>query len=137
MLDYFHIHETAILWLTASSLVTFIGTLIIIPLLVVRIPYDYFSNSNRRRMLWANHHPMLRAVLLVIKNLCGALFILAGIIMLVLPGQGLLTILIGVMLLDFPGKYQLERWLVTRRPVLRSINWLRKRAQHAPLHLDH
>jgi len=57
----------------------------------------------------------------------------AGIIMLVLPGQGIFTILIGIMLLNFPGKYRLERWIVARRPVLRSINWLRRRAGRAPL----
>jgi hypothetical protein len=136
MLDFFHMHETTILWLAASSLVTFIASLIIVPLLVIRIPSDYFSQRKRRRPPWANHHPLLRAVLLVSKNLCGYVFLLAGILMLVLPGQGLLTIFIGVMLLDFPGKYLLERWLVTRRPVLRSINWLRRRAMRPPLHPD-
>ena len=136
MLDFFHMHETTILWLAASSLVTFIASLIIVPLLVIRIPSDYFSQRKRRRPPWANHHPLLRAVLLVSKNLCGYIFILAGILMLLLPGQGLLTIFIGVMLLDFPGKYLLERWLVTRGPVLRSINWLRRRAMRPPLHPD-
>ena len=47
--------------------------------------------------------------------------------------QGLLTILIGIMLTDFPGKYKLERWLVRKRPVLTSINWLRQRAGKSPL----
>jgi hypothetical protein len=37
------------------------------------------------------------------------------------------------MLLNFPGKYRLERWIAARRPVLRSINWLRRRAGRAPL----
>ena len=136
MLDFFHMHETVILWLAVSSLVTFTASLIIVPLLVVRIPADYFSQRKRRRPPWAHHHPLLRGILLVIKNICGYVFILAGILMLVLPGQGLLTIFIGVMLLDFPGKYLLERWLVTRPPVLRSINWLRRRAMHPPLHPD-
>ena len=53
-----------------------------------------------------------------------------------LPGQGIFTILIGVMLLNFPGKYQLEQWIVARRPVLHSINWLRRRAGRAALVLD-
>src|SRR4051812_30124363 len=47
--------------------------------------------------------------------------------MLVLPGQGVLTIIAGMMLLDFPGRQRLERWLVQRPAVLRSINWRRKR----------
>ena len=67
------------------------------------------------------------------KNVLGAIFVVAGLIMLVLPGQGIFTILIGIMLLDFPGKYRLERWIVARRPVLQSINWLRQRAGRAAL----
>ena len=70
------------------------------------------------------------------KNLLGYIFVVAGLIMLVLPGQGIFTILIGVMLLNFPGKYQLEQWIVARRPVLHSINWLRRRAGRAALVLD-
>lgn len=136
MLEFFLLHEAAILWLAGLSLVTFVGTLIIVPLLVVRIPSDYFSHDRRHRTPWAAHHPFVRGALLFTKNLAGYVFILAGILMLVLPGQGLLTIFIGVMLLDFPGKYRFERWLVTRRPVLKSINWLRKRTKHAPLNLD-
>jgi len=70
------------------------------------------------------------------KNVLGGVFILVGIVLLALPGQGLLTILVGVMLLNFPGKFAFERWLVTRRPILRSVNWLRRRARRAPLTLD-
>jgi len=62
--------------------------------------------------------------------------LVAGIAMLVLPGQGVLTIVIGIMLLDFPGKYRFERSLAARRPVLRSINWLRRRANRPLLHVD-
>ena len=72
-------------------------------------------------------------MLMIGKNALGFILVVAGIIMLVLPGQGVFTILIGIMLLNFPGKYRLERWIVARRPVLRSINWLRRRAGRAPL----
>ena len=53
--------------------------------------------------------------------------------MLVLPGQGLLTLLVGFLLVDAPGKYRLERWLVSRKAVLRPINWLRRRKGRQPL----
>ena len=53
--------------------------------------------------------------------------------MLVLPGQGLLTILIGLAVMQFPGKFELERWLVTRKGVLEGINWLRQRSGRLPL----
>lgn len=41
--------------------------------------------------------------------------------------------MIGMILIDLPGKYALERWLITRRPVRKSVNWLRHRANRAPL----
>jgi hypothetical protein len=59
--------------------------------------------------------------------------VVAGLVMLVVPGQGLLTLAVGLMLMDFPGKFRLERWLATRGPVWRSLNWLRKRARRPPL----
>jgi hypothetical protein len=44
----------------------------------------------------------------------------------------LLTLLVGLLVMNFPGKYQLERWLVLRPGVLRGLNWLRRRRDHAP-----
>ena len=80
-----------------------------------------------------HRHPLVRFLFLAIKNLVGIFLILIGIAMLVLPGQGLLTIFLGIILVDIRGKYRLERWLVGKRPVLRSINWLRRRAGHPAL----
>jgi hypothetical protein len=71
---------------------------------------------------------VLRPATLVVKNVIGAVLLVAGLVMLVVPGQGLLTIAVGLMLVDFPGKFRLERWLATRRPVWKAINWLRARA---------
>jgi hypothetical protein len=70
---------------------------------------------------------------LVGKNLLGAVLIVAGLLMLVVPGQGLLTIAVGLALTDFPGKFRLERWIVKRPSVWRTINWLRRRAGREPL----
>jgi hypothetical protein len=55
--------------------------------------------------------------------------------MLVVPGQGLLSIAVALIVLDFPGKFRLERWLATRPPVWRSLNWLRKRFDRPPLEI--
>ncbi len=133
MFQWIQIHEMALMWLTAISVVTFVGSLFIVPFLVVRIPDDYFARKEGHGKSWANHHPVIRGILLAGKNLLGYILIAAGLAMLVLPGPGTLTILIGILLVDFPGKYRLERWIVTRGPVLQSINWLRQRAGHAPL----
>jgi uncharacterized membrane protein SpoIIM required for sporulation len=133
MIEWIKGHEAFLLWMTLVSIITFIVTLVAVPWLILRIPSDYFSNRRRIRKLWADHHPAVRALLLTAKNLLGYLLILAGAIMLAIPGQGMLTILIGIIFIDLPGKYRLERWAVTRPAVLRSINWLRKRARKAPL----
>jgi hypothetical protein len=66
--------------------------------------------------------------LTILKNIVGWAFILAGIAMLVLPGQGILTILIGVSLANFPGKYALERRLVRKPAVARTLNRIREKA---------
>jgi hypothetical protein len=129
-------NRTILGWLLALSIVTFLGTLIVVPWLVIRLPADYFSEAKRHRTPWSDQHPVVRWMLLIAKNLTGYVFILAGMAMLVLPGQGILTIFMGIVLLDFPGKYRMERWLISRRYVLRSINWLRRRAGRDPLDLD-
>ena len=126
-------HENLVFWSVFISAITFVGTLLIVPTLVCRIPVDYFNHTRREPTAWAEHHPVIRMVLLLAKNLLGYVVILMGIVMLVLPGQGLLTIIIGLMLINFPGKYRFERWLVSRRPILKSANWLRKKSGYEAL----
>ena len=134
MLDWITIDETTVWQLAAFSIASFIATLVLIPFLVVRIPEDYFAEKKRHRWEpWAHEHPLIRWSLLIAKNILGYIFIILGIAMLVLPGQGILTILIGIMFINFPGKYRLERWTVTRPPVLRTINRLRRNAGRQPL----
>ena len=82
------------------------------------------------RWLSARMRPGLAAGLVV---LLGVILILAGIAMLLLPGQGLLTILVGFFLVDVPAKYKIEQWLMRQPVVHRPINWLRKRAHRPPL----
>jgi hypothetical protein len=126
-------YDVLLWWLFAASLALLLLTPLLVGWLVVRLPRDYFSAHRRRPAPWLERYPSLRPVLLVGKNLLGLVLVLAGLVMLVVPGQGLLTLVVGVMLLDFPGKYRLEWWLATRPPVWRAINWLRKRAGHQPL----
>jgi hypothetical protein len=120
--------------LGVSSVVLFAASLVVVPWLVARLPADYFAHRHREHPPPA--HPAWRLSVLVVKNLVGATLVLAGIAMLVLPGQGLLSILAGVMLMDFPGKYQLERRIVGNHTVLSALNWIRARAHKPPLVLD-
>lgn len=120
-----------LLWgLGLASLAAFVATLVAIPWIVVRLPASYFRHE----------HPPLpdrfspgRVLRIAAKNLAGAVFILAGLAMLILPGQGILTLLIGVSLINFPGKRALEKRLVSYPRVFRAINWLRKRAGKPPM----
>ncbi len=136
MVEFFQTSETVILVLAIVSVITFVGTLVLVPILIARIPSDYFSHKKRQKAPWADQHPLVRGILIVGKNLFGYILIVMGIAMLMLPGQGILTIVVGSILLDFPGKYRLERWIVLHKPVLRSINWFRRRANRDPLIIE-
>jgi hypothetical protein len=126
MLDWLREH----LWWTFSlSVVMLVGTVVLIPVVVARMPSDYFV----RRGGWRRRHPVLDRVLWAGRTLLGVLIISAGLAMLVLPGQGILTILVGVMLLEFPGKRELELRLIRRPRVLRAVNWMRRKAGRPPL----
>lgn len=116
-----------------ASIAIFIASLLIIPAVVVRIRPDYFTHEARPPSPWANEHPVVRLAILVGKNFLGGVLMLAGLAMLVLPGQGLLTLFVGFFLVDFPGKYTFEKWLIARRYVSRPINWLRNRRGRMPL----
>ena len=131
-----HDHKEAIGWIAVFSGLLFVGSLFLVPWLVVRIPKDYFAKPRRPRTLFADEHPLLRWTGLIIKNLVGVSLVLAGIVMIILPGQGLLTIAIGVLLMDFPGKHNLEGKIIRIGPVFRSINWLRNKANVPPLVLE-
>ncbi len=119
-------------WMTAVSAVMFVGTLIVVPMLIVAMPADYF-HRHRRRQDGRPLHPVLRVVALVLKNVIGLVLVAGGIVMLVLPGQGLLTIMVGLVMMDFPGKYALEKRVVSLGPVLRTMNWIRRRRGKPPL----
>jgi len=128
MFELVHIYETAFWWIGILSIATFVGTLIVIPILVIHIPVDYFNREKQNPGSCLGQYPLIRLPFLVFKNIIGIIFVLAGFAMLFLPGQGLITILIGIMMLNFPGKFALERRIVRQPNVLHAINWMRAKA---------
>jgi uncharacterized membrane protein SpoIIM required for sporulation len=114
------------------SVSTLAISVLLIPFLIVRLPADFYAERDHRRRLFQDR-PVLRVVFLVVKNSLGAVLLVAGIVMLALPGQGILTILAGLALLDFPGKRKLEMRILHMPRLLKSINWLRSRAGREPL----
>ena len=121
--------------LTVASIVGFIGSFIAIPWILIRLPSDYFDTRVPRHWM-KNHHPVLRLIGLIIKNAIGVIFLIAGFLMLFLPGQGLLTMLIGISFMDFPNKRKLEAKIVGQQTMFNAINTMRHRFNKLPLTLE-
>ena len=118
-----------------ASIALFVLSLVVFPLVVANLPGDYFVRDKRDPAHQRRRHPAVWVMLTVAKNIFGFVLILAGVAMLVLPGQGILTILMGVALANFPGKFTFERRLVRRPAVGRALNRIRKLARKDPLEL--
>ncbi|MBC2605356.1 PGPGW domain-containing protein [Pelagicoccus albus] len=125
--------QSIVAWTVGLSVLTFIGSLIAVPIVVIQMRPDFFVREKGQ----GGPLTAWRLVRRVAKNILGALLLLAGIAMLVLPGQGLLTIALGLSLLDFPGKRDLQLKLVRMKGVSGSIDWIRKKAEKPPLELPH
>ncbi|MBX3331286.1 MAG: hypothetical protein KF722_12835 [Nitrospira sp.] len=127
-----YISTETLVTLTALSIVFFVGSLIAIPFILVRLPTDFFDTRVPRRWM-DNHHPVLRLLGHLAKNVVGIIFLFAGFLMLFLPGQGILTMLIGVTMMDFPGKRKLEAKMIGQPAVLNAINGMREKFGKPPL----
>ena len=134
MLAWSRGHETLLWWVGVLSILMYVGTLVALPIVVARLPADYFRCDYHA----TRHHKQsaaLRLLGLLGKNLLGIVLVGTGVAMLVLPGQGILTMLIGLMLINFPGKRALEQRLVRQPTVLRAMNWIRAKAHQPALDL--
>jgi len=123
------VHPRILILLGVLSAVAFVATLVIVPMVLARMPKDYFVCEAPVR----RHHPVLRAL----KNVLGVALVLMGIAMLVLPGQGLLTIVLGLGLIDFPGRRRIEIAVIRRPNVIKSVNALRRKMGREPLEVPH
>ncbi|MGD8863535.1 MAG: PGPGW domain-containing protein [Myxococcales bacterium] len=103
------------------------------PIVIARLPADYFVRE--RRPPQSEGRTLLHNLRMVLQNAVGAVLLLAGVAMLVLPGQGILTILAALSLLTFPGKRRLQRDLLRRKAVSRVVEAIRRRAGKPPLQL--
>lgn len=119
-------HRRTLIWISWASAALFVLSLLAIPVLVARAPSDFFVREHKRR---AGPGWLLLAVL---RNAVGVVLLLAGILMLVLPGQGLLAVLLAVSLLDLPKKHALMRRIVQKPAVWRALEYLRRRAHKPP-----
>jgi len=120
-------------WMCVVSVGSLVLAIVLLPIFVARLDADYFIASRRRSgpprhlggwLLWIG------------RNLIGLVFVLAGVVLLVLPGQGLLMIIIGLLLVDFPGKRAIERKIARRPKILKLLNGIRSRRGRPPLVVD-
>ena len=133
LLEWMAQHDVLLWWVGIGSAAISLGSLLALPLVVARIPDDYFATRERPPIVGRSRHPVWRWLLRIAKNLAGLFLVAFGLLLVPLPGQGLLTALVGLLMMEFPGKRRLELNLVRRRGVLRAINWLRVRRSRPPL----
>jgi hypothetical protein len=133
IVEWFSDSSHGISILAGIAALTWVVTLFLVPWFVARLPVDFFNRQHRRPVYADSLHPAVGWCLATLKNTLGAVLILLGLVMLVMPGQGLATVLVGVMLLNFPGKYKLEQRIAQRANILKSLNWLRAKFNKPPL----
>lgn len=120
--------EGAMLQLLALlSLAMFFGSLVAVPWLIGRLPADYFLTHWQRVDERRRQHPLAQVFIPLLRNLLGAVLLLAGVAMLLLPGQGLLTMVIGLCVMDFSGKRKALGWMVEKKAIQQGLNWIRRK----------
>lgn len=126
-------------WKITAAVVVFLVTLLasalIVGIVIVKIPENYFSSHYQEDFL-PNASWLTRWGIVIGKNVLGVILIIAGIIMLIGPGQGILTILIGLIMVDIPGKRPIEAKIIQRPTILAAVNSLRARYNKPPLVMD-
>lgn len=110
--------------LVGFSVLAVIASIVLVPRFLAKLPPNYLREGQEPK-----HSLPLR----IARNVLGAILVLLGVAMLLLPGQGLLTLLVGLLLVDFPGKHELVRRLMSKPKVLGVVNKLRSHRGAAPL----
>ena len=121
-------HNTLLFqWLALISAITFVLSLLAIPWIIARLPTDFFSRRHATPQKKTSPFQPATLFLLVLRNVLGLTFLLAGTIMLFLPGQGILTIVLGLSIMIFPGKQRLLNQLINQPSVQQGLNWIRRK----------
>jgi len=135
ILDWFVSHPALTGIILVTSIMLAVAYAVLIFFAIGRMSPDYFLRKEITPGGWRARHPALRLLGHLVKNVLGALLVLMGVAMLILPGQGILTLLIGISLMDFPGKRALEVKIVRTPAVHRAMDKIRARAGQPPLNL--
>ncbi len=114
-------------WIAMISALTFVVSLLIIPFIISKLPNDFFSKIREGHTTTNNNSKLYNLILFCLRNIFGFTFLLAGILMLFMPGQGILTIVLGISLMVFPGKRKLVNKLIEQKSVQHGLNWIRRK----------
>ncbi len=131
MMDFFAEYGDIVAWIGFVSGLAFVLSLLIIPWVVCRLESHFFLHIHEP-VISRDLHPLVFITLRALRYFFGILLLLAGILMLFLPGQGILTIILGASLLDFPGKPRAVDALLRNPSVQKSLNWIRKKGHKPP-----
>jgi hypothetical protein len=121
MLAFLEAHQPLV-WTVAGSIALGHIAAVAAAHVLVRLPPDYFQKPHTSHGPWR-----------IATNISGWFLLIAGLAMLALPGPGMVVLLLGVVMADFPGKARVQRWLLSRGPILKPANWLRARFDKPPL----
>jgi len=116
-------------WMGIVSFVVFVISLLLTPFLLGKIPQDYFVHTNQQKVEIKH---LGHLIIVIGRTIVGFVLLIAGIIMLVTPGQGIISILLGLFLMEFPGKRKLELKLINHEPTFKALNWIRGKANKDP-----
>lgn len=125
--DWWSEYREVLGWVALGSAGFLVISLATLPWFLGLLPADWFSSVEPKGLSWQSHHPLVAIIVSIGRNAAGVVLLLAGVAMLVLPGQGILTILTAFVLLDLPGKRRFEIYFVRKPRILAALNWLRKR----------
>lgn len=127
------IDEVWLAWIVVLSFITFLAGIALLPAVIVAIPSDYFTRERRPATSVFRRHPVVSLLTKIVKNVVGFVFLMAGLVMLVTPGQGMLAMLVGLSLMDIPGKRAVQLWILRRPAIENLVNTVRRRANRPPL----
>lgn len=116
------------------SLATFVISIICIPLLVARLPREYFQRAAKRGAGLPRRLTSGYLLWLILRNIIGLALLLAGVAMLFLPGQGIITMVIGLAVMQFPLKRRFIYRLTRPLSVRHGLDWLRTRMKKEPFY---
>ncbi len=118
-------HPVLVVAVGGLSVLLSVAAVGLTPWVIARLPADFFLR------LTLPPAPVLRRphpARVIGRNVLGGCIVVLGLLLVPLPGPGALVVLLGLALADFPGKRRFLAAVLRRPTVMRSINWLRRRA---------